>query len=364
MLFETTRMMNRLFDGRSSAKITRKRTKLFLLSLVLMMIFCALLLTDQIYRDHVKSVKILVNSDTWRDLHSPKSVMYYPESRQCLENTANISMRKFPAHFAFVFGGLGGFAQLESFKCLLAMESLINVAGYEGDVYFITEKNSCVPTEQELRNRIGYDKLHIIYKENYISKTATPSDQKSKNVLSTYLQDMSIKMDIFKYLPEKVQIAAWYDCDVVFGVHNCAKNNLLCSIPTFSSEVSIYITKKWHVGSFMVHRKYSQKMLEDWKLELFKGVYASDYIALEALYRRQRRTQNEWGVRYFTTRKTGSSYSSDTAVLVSDPTMGENYSSWRDVIFNRNTPNSCIMHLTTGRCSEKKNGHVATDALV
>lgn len=65
-------MMNRLFDGRSSAKITRKRTKLFLLSLVLMMIFCALLLTDQIYRDHVESVKILVNSDTWRDLHSPK----------------------------------------------------------------------------------------------------------------------------------------------------------------------------------------------------------------------------------------------------------------------------------------------------
>ena len=57
-------------------------------------------------------------------------------------------------------------------------------------------------------------------------------------------------------------------------------------------------------------------------------------------------------------------YTPDVNVLTSEPDAGETYSSWRDVGFDKNTPNSCIMHLTTGRCSERNSGAVATDALI
>ncbi|CAL6335074.1 unnamed protein product [Bathycoccus prasinos] len=213
-------------------------------------------------------------------------------------------------NFAFVFGGLGAYAKLEAFKCLLAVESLVKVGGYKGDVYFITEPKACVPTQIELRKLLNYDKVYVLSK-----------DDESK------LSDFDIsqrhvgKKDIFQFLPERIQIAAWYDCDVVFGVQDCVKNNLLCDIPAFSSKVPMYNSAGWHLGSFMVHRKYSRDLLRMWKEELF-------------------------------------------TVLTSDPARGETYSSWRDVLWNKDTPNSCIMHLSMGRCSENNNGHVATDALI
>ena len=62
-------------------------------------------------------------------------------------------------NFAFVFGGLGAYAKLEAFKCLLAVESLVKVGGYKGDVYFITEPKACVPTQIELMNQSFQEKV-------------------------------------------------------------------------------------------------------------------------------------------------------------------------------------------------------------
>jgi hypothetical protein len=273
-------------------------------------------------------------------------------------------------NFAFVFGGLGAYAKLEAFKCLLAVESLVKVGGYKGDVYFITEPKACVPTQIELRKLLNYDKVYVLSKddESKLSGESYFSNRriKKKKKISTYLKDMSVKMDIFQFLPERIQIAAWYDCDVVFGVQDCVKNNLLCDIPAFSSKVPMYNSAGWHLGSFMVHRKYSRDLLRMWKEELFTGKHKSDYPALRAIYERQgdKNTEHRWSLGKFTNEKTGNTYSSNYEVLTSDPARGETYSSWRDVLWNKDTPNSCIMHLSMGRCSENNNGHVATDALI
>lgn len=343
-------------------------TIIILVAVVVFMLFL-ILKVQQIHNRHSEQVRALVTSENWRHLHHP-SGSHYPHSQHCLlrgdfekNNSQNFHPKKTPSNFAFVFGGLGGYAKLESFKCLLALESLIKVGGYEGDVYFITEKESCVPTQQELRRKFQYNNLHVIYKEDY--KDMIPPHYEGKKI-PRYLQDMSIKQDLFHYLPKKIQVAAWYDCDVVFGVKDCIKRNLLCALPKLNDELVIFNSAGWHMGSFMVHRDYSKKLLKDWKEELFKENYASDYLALKALFERQQKQNSEfkWKIGRYTTEKTGNSYSSDHAVLRSDPSVGEKFSSWRDVLWDKNTPNSCVMHLTTGRCSESNNGHAATDALI
>ena len=45
-----------------------------------------------------------------------------------------------PSNFAFGFGAPGGYAKFEAFKCALAVESLVKIARYDGDVYIIKEK--------------------------------------------------------------------------------------------------------------------------------------------------------------------------------------------------------------------------------
>ena len=69
-----------------------------------------------------------------------------------------------PGYFWFRLRGFR-YARLEAFKCVLAIESLVRVAGYDGDVYFITENiaSSCVPSQEELRARLGYDRAHVVY---------------------------------------------------------------------------------------------------------------------------------------------------------------------------------------------------------
>ena len=329
-------------------------------------------------QSHFQKVVVLTEDENWKNLHEPFRDKHYPKSQRCAiqesMNAHGFSSNKtsqLPTqNFAFVFGGLGAYAKLEAFKCLLAVESLVKVGGYKGDVYFITEPKACVPTQIELRKLLNYDKVYVLSKddESKLSGESSFSNRrvKKKKKISTYLKDMSVKMDIFQFLPERIQIAAWYDCDVVFGVQDCVKNNLLCDIPAFSSKVPMYNSAGWHLGSFMVHRKYSRDLLRMWKEELFTGKHKSDYPALRVIYERQedKNTEHRWNLGKFTNEKTGNTYSSNYEVLTSDPARGETYSSWRDVLWNKDTPNSCIMHLSMGRCSEVNNGHVATDALL
>ena len=332
----------------------------------------------QKHQNHWEAVEELLKDARWNELHHPKGT-HYPSSKLCRSGndtrieSIDAENTKTPGNFGFVFGGLGGYARLEAFKCLLAIESLVRVAGYDGDVYFITENttSSCVPSQEELRLRLGYDRVHVTYIDaaSRLGKSNLEStDGEKKRPLRTYLRDMAIKMEIFDYLPKHIEVAAWYDCDVVFGIHGCAQNNLMCAIPKFSYATPMYTSlgsTAWHVGSFMVHRVYSKNMLREWKEELFTGNHISDYPALEALFERQSAkgsVLSRWDIGRFT--QSGTMYTPDVSVLTSDPDAGETYSSWRDVGFDKNTPNSCIMHLTTGRCSERNSGAVATDALI
>ena len=337
---------------------------------------------SELRRNHLAAVEALSRDARWKALHDPKGGggggANYPPSKMCRSRTNDTRTlgAATPGNFGFVFGGLGGYARLEAFKCVLAIESLVRVAGYDGDVYFITENiaSSCVPSQEELRARLGYDRVHVVYvDEGSPSPFEKSSDAERTNgtrsrrrPLRKYLRDMSIKMDIFDYLPKRIEVAAWYDCDVVFGVHGCARNNLMCAIPEFSHATPMYTSlgsAALHVGSFMVHRVFSQKLLREWKEELFTGRHISDYPAIKEVYERQRRYRGDhWDVGRYT--RTNNSYVADVSVLASDPDEGETYSSWRDVFFDKKTPNSCVMHLTTGRCSERNSGSVATDALI
>lgn len=260
---------------RKPIQLLRRFTAIFFI--ILFIFFSSSFL--RIYRvqrpqSHFQKVGVLTEDENWKNLHEPFRDKHYPKSQRCAiqesMNAHGFSSNKtsqLPTqNFAFVFGGLGAYAKLEAFKCLLAVESLVKVGGYKGDVYFITEPKACVPTQIELRKLLNYDKVYVLSKddESKLSGESSFSNRriKKKKKISTYLKDMSVKMDIFQFLPERIQIAAWYDCDVVFGVQDCVKNNLLCDIPAFSSKVPMYNSAGWHLGSFMVHRKYSRDLYE------------------------------------------------------------------------------------------------------
>ena len=321
-----------------------------------------------LHHDHRGKVHGLANDANWRTLHEPKG-SHYLKSESCQErNDTHIT----PSNFAFVFGALGGYAKFEAFKCALAVESLVKIARYNGDVYIITEKtkDTCIPPEADLRVRTGSQNIHVLHRHEHgtaFDRTATPRELKEADVkpLRRYLRDMSVKLDIFDYLPTHIDIAAWYDCDVVFAVDNCANDNLLCSFPRFSERYPIYNTWDTHVGSFMVHRKFSAKLLSDWKREFLSGTHISDYPALKYLHDNQVHADEKWEYgRFVSGNFVMNSYSGDTRVLRAEAEHGETLTHWRDVIWDKETPNSCIMHLTGGRCSKKNNGPVATDALI
>jgi hypothetical protein len=333
---------------------------------LILLLFVKLLL-DLLHHVHREKVYGLANDAKWRTLHEPKG-LHYLKSESCEKRNDTLIT---PSNFAFVFGALGGYAKFEAFKCALAVESLVKIARYDGEVYIITEKtqHTCIPPEAELRVRTGSQNIHVIHHNGHDSAsdpTATPRGFKEKP-LRRYLRDMSVKMDIFYYLPTHIHIAAWYDCDVVFAVDNCANDNLLCSFPQFSELYPIYNTWDAHVGSFMVHRTFSAKLLSDWKREFLSGTHISDYPALKYLYDNQGnvRADKKWEYgRFVSGNFVMNSFSSDTRVLRAEAEHGETLTHWRDVIWDKETPNSCIMHLTGGRCSKKNNGPVATDALI
>ena len=333
---------------------------------LILLLFVKLLL-DLLHHAHRKKVYGLANDAKWRTLHEPKG-SHYLKSESCEKRNDTLIT---PSNFAFVFGALGGYAKFEAFKCALAVVSLVKIARYDGEVYIITEKtqHTCIPPEAELRVRTGSQNIHVIHRNGHDSApdlTATPRGFKEKP-LRRYLRDMSVKMDIFYYLPTHIHIAAWYDCDVVFAVDNCANDNLLCSFPQFSELYPIYNTCDTHVGSFMVHRTFSAKLLSDWKREFLSGAHISDYPALKYLYDNQGkvRADKKWEYgRFVSGNFVMNTYSGDTRVLRAKAENGESLTHWRDVIWDKETPNSCIMHLTGGRCSKKNNGPVATDALI
>ena len=94
-------------------------------------------------------------------------------------------------NFAFVFGGLGAYAKLEAFKCLLAVESLVKVGGYKGDVYFITEPKACVPTQIELRTLLNYDKVYVLSKDDE-SKLSGESSFSNRRIKKKKKKDFDI----------------------------------------------------------------------------------------------------------------------------------------------------------------------------
>ena len=338
-----------------------KRAKRLTVQVLLLFIFVKTLLSA-LHTKYWSDVHRLASDSSWRALHKPSGPHYY-RSEACLARNSTLPT---PTDFAIVFGGLGGYAKFEAFKCTLAVESLIKIARYEGDVYVITEDEShtCIPSEARLRAQTGAEKIYVIYTGSSKVNLVETSGEKVR--IRKYLQDMSIKMDIFQYLPKHITIAAWYDCDVVFAVDNCANDNLLCSLPIFSEKVPLYNTWGSHVGSFMAHRKHSENLLRRWKQELYTGKHVSDYPALQALYDKQGTDEDtRWELGHFVSGNFAeNSYSPDLRVLRAEEAAGEQLAHWRDVMFEKDTPNSCIMHLTQGRCARSNNGRVATDALL
>jgi hypothetical protein len=329
---------------------------------ILFLLLCIKALLSLHHTKYWSEVHALASDSSWRALHEPYGPHYY-RSEACLARNSTLPT---PTDFAIVFGGLGGYAKFEAFKCTLAVESLIKVARYDGEVYVITEDraHTCIPPEAHIRAQTGSEKIYVMYTDS--SKPSPVETPGEKVRIRKYLQDMSIKMDIFEYLPEHITIAAWYDCDVVFAVDNCANDNLLCSLPTFSEKVPLYNTWGSHVGSFMAHRKHSENLLRRWKQELYTGQHVSDYPALQALYDEQgTNTDDRWEIgRFVSGNFAKNSYSPDLRVLRAEEAAGEQLAHWRDVMWDRHTPNSCIMHLTQGRCARSNNGRVATDALL
>lgn len=61
---------------------------------------------------------------------------------------------------AFVFGATGTYARTELFKCMTALESLITIGGWGGDVYLLIDDISCL--NMELIKSWGNPNIHVV----------------------------------------------------------------------------------------------------------------------------------------------------------------------------------------------------------
>ena len=205
---------------------------------------------------------------------------------------------------AFVFGATGVYSTSELFKCASAMESLVKIGGWVGHIYLLIDDTSCL--NKDWLNGLKKLNPHIsiihIGKSLATSTSNTEANSKthtsgavsgtvhgghgnhshtrnSHHIRRTLLNSqpfehsMAIKTHILDFLAPQVQIAIWYDCDVIFGIPGCVRH-MLHDYPlhqNITEHKPIWIPHEYHVGSFAVKQDVSLSALIQWRDAILNG---------------------------------------------------------------------------------------------
>jgi len=202
---------------------------------------------------------------------------FSPSIPPTTETTSKLSLSEYfnDGKTAFVFGSTGTYARTELFKCMSAIESLITIGGWGGDIYLLIDDTSCL--DSKIIHSWNNQNIHIIpisraHSRKLGNDTSTFEHRNSttirrRNLLNTqpFERSMSIKMNILSHLQPSVQYALWYDCDVIFAKQNCVKEMFKQPLDNIiTKEKPIAIPFEFHVGSFAVKQGVSNAALHAW----------------------------------------------------------------------------------------------------
>ena len=195
---------------------------------------------------------------------------------------------------AYVFLALG--AQSNSMTCPGAIESLVRYSGWSGDVFLLTDRPSCFDQDQIVANaEMDPSRLHIVTVDgDFASGGYDPADE--VQFRKARLMSLTMKTRIFELIPNKeIKILAFIDCDIIVGVEGCATKfidggpkfgekdyNVIFSRMYYEDHDGVVSMQKTqgeqvakgytfhdvHSGTFVVHRDYSEKLLELWRKEM------------------------------------------------------------------------------------------------
>jgi hypothetical protein len=116
---------------------------------------------------------------------------------------------------AFVFLALG--AQANQMNCPAAIESLVRLGGWDGQVYLLTDKPDCF-NDQDIRTAAdlprGSDKLKIVSVAQHFDDLNLVSGDLRRN----RKKSLKVKTQLFRYITDpSVNVLAYADCDILFG---------------------------------------------------------------------------------------------------------------------------------------------------
>ncbi|MCR9254154.1 MAG: hypothetical protein NXI20_27325 [bacterium] len=184
-------------------------------------------------------------------------------------------------NMAFVFIGCGPYAR--TYKCELAIESLIKVAGWKGKVYLVTDSPECFDIEK-LKSDCESDNVHLVAVPKFSNKWDWPLGMGGKFPFikpvpaQTVVESKILKASVFEVVDDpSVEVMLYSDSDVLFP-----RKDLMATVESMAADwedkpgIKLRIKDHtWkesnedphslHTGFMIAHRKHSKSILEAWK---------------------------------------------------------------------------------------------------
>lgn len=182
---------------------------------------------------------------------------------------------------AFVFGATGVHATTELFKCTSAIESLVKIGGWSGDVYLLIDDTSCL--DPKLMASIPNSNIHVVpiideWSRRRLHDMPNHNRERSGEVFlrrrrllnnnnaaaQPIEQSSAIKTHILDYVEPKIELAIWYDCDVIFALPGCVKKMLQTPL-AITKDKPFAIAEKYHLGTLAAKQNISNAALVQWR---------------------------------------------------------------------------------------------------
>lgn len=188
---------------------------------------------------------------------------------------------------AYVFLALG--AQTIQMNCPAAIESLVRHAGWNGKVYLVTDKYSCYD-KQEIIENAGMQKenFNIIKIDEDLGSGGVDILNPKIGSRMNRMRSFARKTQLFQFINDtSVQVIAYADCDVLFGIEGCATKFIGNGSNWKKDEEKIKFsqitrnplnneTDMIHSGTIVMHREHSKHILKRWNTEVLSGLYDRD----------------------------------------------------------------------------------------
>lgn len=192
---------------------------------------------------------------------------------------------------AFVFVSCGPFAR--SCRAEVAIESLIKVGGWKGNVYLITDSPHCFDLDA-LCVAAGSDRIYLKTVESFSHRLESilqfdRSDRRSlgvpklKYVPKVRMRSKALKTRVFEFVHDAIEVVVFSDCDMVVSGRRHMPDFLgFCvdwkdkvgltlrgaSIILENGQVSK--NSRIHTGLFIAHRQHSATALAEWRTRMYE----------------------------------------------------------------------------------------------